>query len=95
MSEEPAKPRSSASSKEGAIDLEMDGSDDYSQFLDEGEFDESFNATNASFVDEFEAIRNEITSKVLGYYAHVIYNGDSNALTQGARVRRRSDQNEY
>jgi len=73
----------------------MDGSDDYSQFLDEGEFDESFNATNASFVDEFEAIRNEITSKVLGYYAHVIYNGDSNALTQGARVRRRSDQNEY
>ncbi len=60
----PTKPKPSASTKEGAIDVEVEGSDDFSQFLDEGEFDESFNATNASFVDEFEAIRNDITSKV-------------------------------
>lgn len=68
----PARPKPSASTKGGAIDVEAEGFDDFSQFLDEGEFDESFNATNASYVDEFEAIRNEITSKALEYAEDLI-----------------------
>ena len=68
----PARPKPSASTKEGAIDVEAEGSEDFSQFLDEGEFDESFNATNASYVDEFEAIRNEITSKVRDFNIPIV-----------------------
>jgi hypothetical protein len=71
----PVRPTPRTSNKEGPIDVDIEGSDDFSQFLDEGEFDESFNASNASFVDEFDSIRNEITSKVIIdlYYSITTY----------------------